>query len=175
MSARGTSIPPEGPGTTGSVVVQPHEAASFRVLEHEFAVLERHLGPLRTGVEGGLTALRSRLNRLTIAALAADDHGAYVAVNEAAASISGFSVRDLQTMSVWDLTPAADTRNGRQLWAAFLEAGEQRGICSLQGLTRSARVAYLALAHVLPHVHVSLLIETTGASPDQATQPDTGA
>ena len=78
--------------------------------------LHEHLQPLRSGKFGGITALRSRLDRLPVAAFAADDHGRYVAVNGAAADLTGFDVRELETKSVWELTPDVDARTGERLW-----------------------------------------------------------
>jgi len=97
-----------------------------------------------------------------VAALAADDSGAYVAVNDAAAQLTGFDVSTLQRMSVWDMTPPVDERTADRLWAAFLEVGEQRGVYTLRGRTGPVNAAYLARAHVLPQIHVSLLVPVQG-------------
>jgi PAS domain S-box-containing protein len=129
----------------------------IHTLQHEFTVLESHLAWLRSGAEGGMTALRLKLDRLSVAALAANSHGAYVAVNRAAAALTGFSVDELQTMSVWHLTPSPDVETGKRLWAMFLTTSEQQGIYTLQGKHGPVTAAYVARAHVLRHVHVSLL------------------
>jgi len=115
------------PGVGVTCVADP-----FAVLFQEFVRLQHYLAPVREGAVGGLTTLRSRLNHLQVAALAADDAGAYVAVNEAAAQLTGFHVHALQRMSVWDLTPPPDERTGDRLWAAFLDMREQHGVYTLQ-------------------------------------------
>jgi PAS domain S-box-containing protein len=130
----------------------------FRVLTSEFATLQKHLYHLRHGAEAGLTALRSRLDRLSVAALVADNTGRYLAVNRAASELTGFAGSELESMSVWDLTPSTDRASGTRLWAAFIEMNEQRGTYSLQGKHGIINdVQYLAHAHVLPDVHLSLL------------------
>jgi PAS domain S-box-containing protein len=130
----------------------------FRTLHGQFTHLESHLVWLRSGAEGGMTALRLKLDRLSVAALAADSRGAYVAVNAAAAALTGYSVAELQAMSVWDLTPSVNAAAGQRLWATFLTKSEQHGTYTVQGKHRSVTVAYVARAHVLRNVHVSLLV-----------------
>ncbi len=61
-------------------------------------------------------------------------------------------------MSVWDLTPVGDADTGERLWFEFMAAGEQKGTYTLKGKHHSVEdVHYVARAHVLPGVHVSLL------------------
>ena len=51
-----------------------------------------------------------------------------------------------------------DVRTGQRLWAAFIDIGEQRGTYNLRGKHGTIdRVHYLARAHVLPDVHLSLM------------------
>ncbi len=134
------------------------DGSSFQTLSQEFVTLLEHLAPLRLDVPAGLTQLRSRLDRLALAALAADNKGRYLVVNRAAAALTGHAASELETMSVWDLTPLADAHTGERLWFEFMAAGEQRGTYSVKGKHQTIDgVYYLARAHVLPGVHVSLL------------------
>ena len=64
-----------------------------------------------------LPTLRMRLNLLRIPALAADGDGRYVAVNDAAAALTGFAVHELEAMTVWDLTPVPQSEAGARLWS----------------------------------------------------------
>ena len=48
-------------------------------------------------------------------------------VNRAAARLTGYSIRELQTLTVWDLTPKASQAEFDVLWREFLRAGRQRG------------------------------------------------
>ncbi len=121
-------------------------------------MLAEHLARLRLDVPAGLTQLRSALDRLSVAALAADNKAGYLVVNRAAAALTGHAVSELERMSVWDLTPVADTETGERVWFEFMATGEQRGTYNLRGKDQIIEgVHYLARAHVLPGVHVSLL------------------
>ena len=75
-------------------------------------MLAEHLAPLRLDVPPGLARLRAELDRLSVAALAADNKGRYLAVNGVAAVLTGHTVGELETMSVWDLTPGPDADTG---------------------------------------------------------------
>lgn len=133
-------------------------ADPFALLSSEFRKLQLQLRPLCQGIEAGLTSLRSRLDRLAVAALVADDQGGYLAVNRAASALTGYRRDELERMCVWDLTPVPDLHTGERLWAAFIEMREQRGTYSLQGKHGTIHhVHYLARAHVLPGMHLSLL------------------
>lgn len=130
---------------------------SYRLLEDAFVLLDEYLEPLKGLTVVGLTALRAGLDRLPIAALAADNRGQYVAANRIAAELAGLGVRELESRSVWELTPEVDVRTGERLWAAFLSTGEQHGTYTLVTPARTVAVVYRSRAHVLPNVHISLL------------------
>ena len=139
---------------------KPRESTNdlVRALAESFLQLDEHLRPLRIGTLGGITALRSQLDRLRVAAFAADNEGRYVAVNRAAADLTGMTVWELETKSVWEMTPDVDARAGERLWTAFLSTGEQRGTYTLATRRGTIDVVYLSRAHVLPNIHVSLLL-----------------
>ena len=145
----------------------PRQSTATDVLDlpsSEFTKLQLHLAPLRHGIEAGLTSLRSRLDRLSVAALVADTRGRYLAANRAATTLTGYDRDELERMSVWDLTPVPDLETGQRLWAAFINMGEQRGIYSLRGKHGIIdHIHYLARAHVLPDVHLSLLYRSAPA------------
>jgi PAS domain S-box-containing protein len=103
-------------------------------------------------------ALQGVVDTLSVAALVADTHGRYVAVNNAAAALTGYTVSELTRLSVWQLTPNANEHEAEILWRAFLSRGEQYG--EYQLLTKDHRVVlteYAARTDMLPGVHVSLL------------------
>jgi len=59
---------------------------------------------------------------------------------------------------VWDLTPAVEQTHGRALWRAFLARQQMSGHYRLQKKDgRVVAVRYVALANVLPGLHVSAL------------------
>ena len=125
--------------------------------------MQTWLDALRKRGDAGPAAIRVQLDRLAVAALAADSHGSYVVANDLAAQLIGFTVKELEAMSVWDLTAAPDLRTGERLWAAFLETRQQRGTYELRGRYGPVHVAYYA-GRILPDLHVSLLCEYPKAS-----------
>ena len=107
-------------------------------------------------------ALIARLGSVPVAMLVADNRGRYVDVNEAAVFLTGYSRAELLRRSVWDLTPTRQQTRGRTLWRAFLARERMSGQYRLQrksGRVVSAR--YVALANVLPGLHVSALATPT--------------
>ena len=79
-------------------------------------------------------------------------------VNGAAARLTGLSTRELQTLTVWDITHTASQMDFDVLWKEFLRAGRQRGSYALRTRDGAAvEVAYCSEANVLPGQHVSVL------------------
>jgi PAS domain S-box-containing protein len=108
--------------------------------------------------ESNLDVLRDLIDRLPVAALVADMHGQYVAANNAAAALTGYTVSELARLSVWQLTPNANEHEAETLWRAFLLRHEQHGEYPI--VTRHNRVVvaeYAASTNVLPGLHLSLL------------------
>lgn len=79
-------------------------------------------------------------------------------VNGAAARLTGLSTRELQTLTIWDITHSTSQVDFDVLWKEFLRAGRQRGSYALRSRDGGAvEVAYCAESHVLPGQHVSVL------------------
>jgi PAS domain S-box-containing protein len=113
-----------------------------------------------------LDILRSEIERLGAAALAADNATNYVASNAAANELTGYSGAELLTMGVRDLTPFPLEKDGVTLWQEFVAKGTQHGAYELRRKNRPAvQVRYWAFASVAPGIHLSLLV------PDGGTQP----
>jgi len=103
-------------------------------------------------------AVVKSLTNLTVAVLIANDAGHYVDVNRAASRLSGYTRSELLTLSVWDLTPNMRQTLGRRLWREFLERGRMSGVYLLRRKNGTiVRTRYVALANVLPGIHVSAL------------------
>jgi len=112
----------------------------------------------RAEAQEPLDALDDLIHTLPLAALVADDEGRIVLANAAASRFTGYSTRELRRLGVWDLTPGANKRDFEVLWRAFRQQKEQRGVYEI--VVKSGGVvkaAYAARAHVLPHLHVSVL------------------
>lgn len=90
--------------------------------------------------------------------LVADDLGHYVAVNDAACELLGYTREELVASSVWDLTPGANQIDGLLLWQDFISHGFQAGVYWLARKDGSlVEVAYQATANVAPGRHVARL------------------
>jgi PAS domain S-box-containing protein len=132
-------------------VVAGERPSSLRELLRELTVAVHRREPR-------LQALRDVIDTLYVAALVADTSGRYVAVNHAAATLTGYTASELTRLSVWQLTPNTNQHDARILWRAFLSRGEQYG--EYQLLTSNKRVIvaeYAARTDVLPGLHLSLL------------------
>ena len=114
------------------------------------------------GVEGG----GSTAHGLLLAAVDACPDGVLVTsdeaqiqmVNGAAARLTGLSTRELQSITLWDLSHPSSQVDFEVLWKEFRRAGRQRGIYSIRHRDGSAVVvAYCAEVDVLPHRHVLVL------------------
>jgi len=106
-----------------------------------------------------LTTIRREIEQLPVAALVADNSQRYVAANEAARELIGYSESELNSLTVMDLTPSPNSQTGGQLWEEFIGKGGQRGayeIVPRRGRPRHVR--YWAFASVAPGFHVSLLV-----------------
>lgn len=125
------------------------------------AVLRALARDAPTRAEAGeepLAALSSLIDALPLAVLVADDQGRYVLANASASRLTGYSTRELRRLSVWDLTPGANRRDFEVLWRAFIQQKEQRGVYPIVMKSGGVvKAAYAARAHILPHLHVSVL------------------
>lgn len=106
-----------------------------------------------------VAALQESLEALGVSAVAADNTGRYIAVNEQATVLTGYSRAELLRMTVKDLTPAMRQDLASDLWPRFIHAGAQSGDYVLQRKDGSpVGVHYAAYASVAPGVHISLLM-----------------
>lgn len=102
--------------------------------------------------------MRALVQRLPVAALVVDDTGRFVAVNAAAARLTGYPQSELSRLSMWRITPGVREHEAEVLWRAFLETNEQTGEYRiLRGDGRVIVADYAARARVVPGVHISLL------------------
>lgn len=66
-------------------------------------------------------------------------------VNGVAARLTGYSTRELQTLTVWDITHSSSQARFDVLWREFLRAGRQRGVYTVRRHDgRRIDVAYCA-------------------------------
>jgi PAS domain S-box-containing protein len=128
--------------------------------EHDAAV--RRLGAAMRRTDPRNTEVAARLERFDAAVLVADDEGRYIAANQRAAQLTGFTVEQLLMMTVADLTPVPYASDSRGLWRDFVTAGVQKGTYQLRRRDGSVvEVHYAAWANLAPGVHVSVLSPIT--------------
>jgi hypothetical protein len=118
--------------------------------------------------ESELVAVRDRLQGLWDHAsngmLLAGDDGRYVDVNPAAIALTGRSRADLLGATPALITGASETLMAR-VWADFLARGSTSGVWPLDRPDgRRIVVAYDAVAHIVPGVHLCILQDTTQRS-----------
>jgi PAS domain S-box-containing protein len=95
---------------------------------------------------------------ISVAVLIANDHGRYIDANAAAVSLTGYSRAELLKMDLSQLTPDGAGAIGPRLWRAFLRRGRMRGSYNLRRKDGTlVRARYVAVANVLPGIHVSAL------------------
>lgn len=105
------------------------------------------------------------------AALLADNTAQYIAVNDAACTLTGRSREELLGLRVWDLTPDNAVADGQQQWARFVQSGTLTGAYILRTATGNIPARFAASAHVLPDCHLSLIQSLPPALADQDLRP----
>jgi two-component system NarL family response regulator len=118
---------------------------------------------LATGSSPG--ELDGLLPRSPIAMLLADDERHYVDVNEAACRLLGMSRAELLRSDVDAVTPTALRGRVPAMWDQFLSQGTMQGVYELAGASGElVRIMYVAIAHVLPGLHLSCLLTARSAA-----------
>jgi PAS domain S-box-containing protein len=128
-------------------------------LEHALAELRPQRG--RDSLRARADSVLSTLAGVNCAILIANNWGRYVHMNDRAIALTGYSEAELRRSSVWDLTPGVDLTTARQMWREFLKNGRMHGPYVMRHKDgRVIRVEYVAIANVLPGLHVSALLPT---------------
>ena len=122
--------------------------------------LKRQLQRLASlgGAAPSLGLLTATADDCTDAVILCTDRADIRAVNSAAARLTGYSARELQSITVWDITHSASQADFDVLWREFLRAGRQRGIYTVRRRDGSSvDVAYCAEARTFGDLHISIL------------------
>lgn len=131
-------------------------AAARRV--ERFVARPRRANADRTEMASLMIAHESRRARPGVALIVADDRGRYVAVNDDAASLTGYDAQELIRLSVWDLTPVPATAEARERWTRFIQSGNQEGDYVFRRRDGApVRAQYVAIANIAPGLHLSAL------------------
>ena len=113
-------------------------------------------------LEASQRRLQALIDNTLDAIMLADDSGCYVDANPAACHLTGYSRAELLERAIWDLTPGANEKSGRETWARFQAEGELSGGYELiRKDGRIVEVEYRAVANILPGLHLSLMRDIT--------------
>lgn len=102
--------------------------------------------------------IAAHLDNLPVATLVVDDGGRYIAANQPASELTGYTRDELLTRSVTDITHSIDRPTEERLWRSFERTRRQSGHYTLtrkDGVT--VRVDYDAFWDLGPGIHVSFL------------------
>lgn len=115
-----------------------------------------HLARLGGGeVTPGL--LQAAVDDCSEAVVVTDREAQIVMVNGAAGRLLGTSTRELQRLTIWDITHTTSQSDFDILWKEFLRAGRQRGEYAVRYKDGSiVQVAYCSHTDVLPNRNVSV-------------------
>ena len=111
---------------------------------------------------GDLRLIADRLAQIPVATLVVDDGGRYIAANQRACELTGYTRAELLTRSVADITHSIDLPAEERLWRAFERTRRQSGRYTLNrkdGVT--VPVDYDAFWDLAPGIHVSFLNPVT--------------
>ena len=124
----------------------------------DYSAEVRRLAALLRRPDPMTSELVARIERIDAGILIANDQGDYVAANQRAADITGYTREELTRLTLGDITPVPYGGDARKLWREFLRVGDQRGTFALRrkdGVT--VTVTYAAWAHIAPDRHVTVL------------------
>ncbi|MEX0968771.1 MAG: PAS domain S-box protein [Bacteroidia bacterium] len=96
------------------------------------------------------------------AILLADDEGRYIDCNKAAAEMLGYSIAEINSKTVSEITGIEDENQFRQIWESFINKGSEQGRIELKRKDNMTIVgSYKATANVLPGVHLTVIRDIT--------------
>jgi DNA-binding CsgD family transcriptional regulator len=121
---------------------------------------------MKMTADSGTVELGGVLARSPIAMLLADDERRYVDANDAACALLGLDRAALLNAGVDGLTPVALRGRVPALWDRFLAQGSMQGVYELTHASGElVRITYIAIARVLPGLHLSCMLATQRSRP----------
>ena len=121
--------------------------------------LRRQLTQLASLGGGAVTPglLQAAIDDCADAVVITNQRAEILMVNGVAARLVGISTRELQKLTLWDITDASFQADFDILWREFLRAGKQRGQYAVRHADGSVvEVAYCSEVHVIPGRHISI-------------------
>lgn len=101
---------------------------------------------------------RALFNTALDAILVASNNGRYEHANPAACDLFGYTLEELLSKTVWDITVAEEQSRAKSLWRDFLTEGTQSGEYMIRQKDDSiVEVEYRAVANFVPGLHLVVL------------------
>ena len=98
------------------------------------------------------------LELIAASVLIADDTGRYVAVNDKACELTGYSRAELLRKAIVDLTPPHAIDIYERLWDSFVRTMKQHGFYKIKRKDGSVvDVKYCAYMDLAPGIHISFI------------------
>ena len=118
----------------------------------------QRLGEGLQGSKARLDHITSDLEHIPTSVLIADDNGRYVAVNDEACVLTGYSRAELLRKAIIDLTPPNAVDICERLWDSFVRTTKQHGFYQIRRKDGSVvNVKYCAYMDLAPGIHISFL------------------
>jgi PAS domain S-box-containing protein len=116
-------------------------------------------------VTRGLPEIVRDFHRGSASVLVADNHGCFVAANDAVTRLTGYTREELLASTLWDLTAPAFAADGDAAWRRFLTEGEFDGLYRLRRKDGALIwVHAFAVTDLVRGFHASALAEVSGAA-----------
>ena len=137
-----------------------------RELRNAIAELRARAGITESSdVMRALPEIVSTFDHAAAGVLAVDNDGRYVAANDAACRLTGYTRDELLALTVWDLTAPSDLGESRAAWRLFLKEGEIDGSYRLRRKDDSmVWVHAIGAAHLVRGLHVGAIAEVSDAA-----------
>jgi PAS domain S-box-containing protein len=142
---------------TGTPLKSPQPTNFACEAIHEIRRQLAHLARLGGGsVTPGL--LQAAIDDCAEAVVVSNQRAQIIMVNGAAARLAGTTTRELQRLTVWDITHQSFQADFEILWREFLRAGKQRGEYAIRHSDGSiVDVAYCSEVNIIPDRHITIL------------------
>jgi PAS domain S-box-containing protein len=102
--------------------------------------------------------LQAAVDDCVEAVFVTDREAQIIMVNGAAARLLGTSTRELQRLTIWDITHVSFQTDFDVLWKQFLRSGRQRGQYAVRRKEGDiVEVAYCSQTNIIPERHVVVL------------------
>jgi len=120
-----------------------------------------HVRQLRGALEdasGQLDRVAPQLERIPACVLIVNNIGRYIAVNDLACALAGYSRTELLRKTISDLTAPNEIVRYERLWDSFIGSTKQHGVYNILRKDGTlVKVEYVAYTDLAPGIHISVI------------------